>query len=106
MPAAVAHVMRANCRRWFGVGFGPHWLRHCVITTAVLQDPQSALDAAIVLGHSSRVALQDYNHATAVSAADRLSTRITRLQREIEALARNAFGWSDGKPAQRLKRAG
>lgn len=90
-----AHGLGKLCRRrtrgWLGQERGPHWFRKCLTTTAVLQGPHLALDAAAVLGHTPQVSLKHYNQASAAEAARRHNDRITRLRQQTAGLAERMF---------------
>jgi len=103
-PADIGRIVRRRTKQWFGQGRGPHWLRACVTTTATMEDPIAAFDAAIVLGHSATTALKHYNKATGVAALDRHGVRIQELEDRTRLLAGRAFGWSD-RGKERLGKA-
>ena len=78
-------------KEWLGVAHGPHWFRKCLTTTAVLQAPELAMDAAAVLGHSPQVSLHNYNMANAFAAAGRRNDRIAKLRHKTAGIAERAF---------------
>ncbi len=53
--------------------------------------PDFAWDTALVMGHSPRVAIEHYNMAGSVEAADRHGKRIARLRAETASLAASFF---------------
>lgn len=85
-------------RRWFGQGRGPHWMRKCLTTTVANERPDLLPDVAVILDHSTTVALQHYNLAQSLVAGRRHSARLERL---VEATAKQGRAVLD---AQRIKR--
>jgi len=90
-PASIAYRPRRRTLAWFGTGRGPHWFRKCITTTANLVAPELAADAAVVLDHSPQVALEHYNMASGVAAAQRHTQRMERRMEETAARAKAAF---------------
>jgi hypothetical protein len=91
-PAAVAKIVRRRTKDRFGTGYGPHWFRKCLTTTAALEAPESVLDVCRIQDHSPQVSLKHYNKATAVKTVGRHVARIDRLQQQTRQLAMRAFG--------------
>lgn len=88
---AVTKIVLRRTAAWFGEPKGPHWFRKCLTTSAAVEAPAHALDAAAILGHSPAVALAHYNKATTRSAAMRHTQRVHNLRRQTEGLARSFF---------------
>jgi integrase len=89
---SIGYIVRQRTTQWFGEGRGPHWLRKCLTTTAVMESPELALDAARLLGHGPEVSLRNYNLANASGAMRRLSKLISTKREATRDLAAEAFG--------------
>lgn len=75
-------------RHWFGQGRGPHWLRKCLTTTVANERPDLLPDVAVVLDHSTTVALYHYNLAQSLVAGQRHNARLEKLVEESQARGR------------------
>ena len=56
-------------RQRFGIGFGPHRIRHSIVTTAALWLGAPPSFGAAVVGNTPAVAEKSYNHASSCRAA-------------------------------------
>jgi len=83
----IAALMHRRAKAWFGEGFGPHTARKCVRATAARRSPETAFDAAEVLGHSPRTSLLHYADAIEVGACARHVDGLAALRRQTAGLA-------------------
>ncbi|MBS5905389.1 MAG: site-specific integrase [Acetobacteraceae bacterium] len=87
----IGYIVRQRTKQWFGEGRGPHWLRKCLTTTAIMESPELALDVARLLGHGPEVSLRNYNLANASGAMRRFGKLISAKREATRGLATEAF---------------
>lgn len=73
-------IQRLSCKR-FGIAFGPHRIRHSVVTTVALRLGETAAFGAAVVGNTPAVA-EGYNHAGQYQAALRYAALSHKRRRQ------------------------
>lgn len=69
VPAGVAAIIRRQTAREFGVGMGPHLMRHIIATAVAEHSPNRVGDVAVILGHQSyETSERHYVHAGAAQS--------------------------------------
>ena len=86
-------IVLRRTEEWFGKAHGPHWFRKCLRSSASLEAPEYALDAAATLAHSPETSLRHYAKAKSLAAFRRHGERVSRLRKKYYPLAASAFGW-------------
>jgi site-specific recombinase XerD len=71
--------------------FGPHRMRHCLVTSAADSGQEVYAAAPALLGHTQRVAAEHYNRSDGSAAFARFQEAIMDERRRTETLARNIF---------------
>ncbi len=70
-------------KRELGVSINPHFFRDCVATAIMIEDPEHAHSAAVVLGHTSLATTERYYvQAQAIEAARRYQGFMVELRRQ------------------------
>jgi integrase len=77
---AIQYMFRVRTKARFGVSFGPHRLRHSIITTTAIIDGTNPFAPPQVLGHSQQTALKNYNRATALEASRRQDASMSEAE--------------------------
>ncbi len=96
-------IARRRTGQWFGRDCGPHSTRKWMQSSAARRSPQAAFDAAVVAGHSIRVALRNYRQADGVGAAQRHTANIRKLRRQTAGIAERLFAAMEGGRPRRRK---
>jgi hypothetical protein len=71
--------------------FGPHRMRHCLVTSAADSGQEVYAAAPALLGHTQRVAAEHYNRSDGSAAFVRFQEAIMDERRRTETLARHIF---------------
>jgi integrase/recombinase XerD len=83
-PSAAHCSLTTITKRELGVSINPHLFRDCAATAIMIEDPEHAHIAAIVLGHASlATTARYYVHAQGIEAARRYQDFMVELRRQL-----------------------
>jgi site-specific recombinase XerC len=101
----ISYMVRQRTKQPFGIGFGPHRLRHSLVTTAAVVDGTNALAPAMVLGHSPQTALKSYNRARNLEASRQHDARMNAAEAAaVKGLGGSAKRRGPARPARQRQR--
>jgi integrase len=79
-PCGLKQMIAARSKAHYGVSFGPQRFRISLTTTRAMVGGGRPFDSSLILGHTPRTSLRNYNRAGALEATRAHDERITALE--------------------------